>query len=126
MDWWIGLTTLEQMFLVVGIGCFLILLAKLIMVIVQFYKFDNLNAERQEIENYDQIANEDSDVEKQQPRFFSLISINLLILIFTLSYLLLNNIIKSSWVFAVCGAISLLVFFVFSYAKLFLFKKREK
>ncbi len=125
MDWWQNLTNLKQIFLVVALGCFLIILAKVVMNIVQFYKIDNLNVERQEVEQYDQIANEDSDVEKKQPSYFSLVSINLLILLFIGAYFLLSTAISSSWVFVASAGVSVAGFLIFSYAK-FLWRKKFK
>lgn len=125
MNWWFNLTNIEQIFIVVALGCFIILLTKVVMEIVEFYKIDNLNAERQELENYDQIANEDSDVEKKQPKFFSLVSINLLILSFIAAYFILRGAILSKWIFVISAVIAFIVFFVFSSLKFSLRKNKK-
>jgi hypothetical protein len=76
MNWWFGLTILEHILFAIALASTIVVLVKTILTIAKFYQVDKLNSEPEELENYESVANNDSDIEKHVPGFFSVMSIN--------------------------------------------------
>lgn len=115
MEWWQTLTVFEQGLFVLSLGSFIILLAKLFVTIFQWYKIDKLSVEREDVEKYDQIANDDSDVEKEVPKYFSLVSVNLFLFVLGTSRILFKLFLNGFWLLFLNYFVASFVFVVYSF-----------
>ncbi len=117
MNWWQALTQFEQGLFVVSLGSLIILLVKCVITIFQFYKIDKLSVDRDSVEDYDQIANDDSDMEKQVPKYFSLVSINLFLFVLGTTRVLFKLFLSGFWLLLLNYFVASLVFVLYSYLK---------
>lgn len=112
----------SQVILTVTLACYVFFIVKLILLLVNFHKIDKSTLEREEIKNFDEIANNDSDIEKNMPKYFSITSLNVLLAAFGTSYFVFNLFLKSAWLVFASAFFAVLVFIMYSFLKKFLKK----
>lgn len=115
--WWQSLTQFEQALFVVSMGSLVVLIIEGIIRVFKVYKIDKLNAERDNVEKYDRIANDDSDVEERIPKFFSLVSVNLFLFVLGVTRVVFKVFLSGFWLLALNYFVSSLVFVLYSFIK---------
>jgi len=113
MEWWQSLNIYEHILLVIALASTVIILTKAIMTVAKFYSVDKLNSEAEDVELYENVANNDSDIVRHTPRFISVTSINVFLASGSWSYFLfrLFSTYVLSAVFALLAAIIVLVLY---------------
>lgn len=117
MNWWQTLSGFEQGLFIVSIGSFIVLLSKIVIGIFNLYKLNKLSVEAEQVEKYDQIANDDSDIEKTVPKFFSLISVNLFLFVLGTTRVVFKLFLSGFWLLALNYFVASLVFVLYSYIR---------
>lgn len=93
--WWNGLNIFQQVSFVLAIASSLILITDLVLFLVNFYAIDRLNAESINIERYDVVANNDSDMFKATTqRVVSVKSLNIFVAITCWLFFSLYNVLS--------------------------------
>ena len=108
LEWFFSLNLMGYIYLSVGISSTIVVLVKAVLTAAKFYGIDKLNVEPEDLEHYDEIANNDSDIEKHVPRFLSIVSVNVFLMAFCWSYFiftLFNSVLIANifaFIFAIC------------------------
>lgn len=78
--WWQNLTVLQQITFVLAISSTLIIITELVLFLVNFYGIDRLNAESINLNRYQVVANNDSDMTgESNTRLLSIKSLNIFV-----------------------------------------------
>lgn len=118
VDWWLKLDIYEHILLTIAVASTIVVLAKIIFDIFKFYSVDKLNSEPEDLENFEKIANNDSDIEKHVPRFITVVGLNIFIMSTSWSYFIfvifLSKLLSSVFSFLI-GVISIVIYSVVKY-----------
>lgn len=97
INWFLSLNFVEYIYLSVAIASSALVLTKAIFTAVKFHSIDKLNVEPEDLEQYEEIANNDSDIIKHVPRFMSIMSVNVFLMSFCWAYLFLVRFSEIIW-----------------------------
>lgn len=125
IDWLLSLTIFEQVLISVAFAATFVLLVQIFLVLVNFYGTDKLNAEPENLEFYEKIANNDSDLSKNKVRVLSVKTINIFLATSIWVYFIFKNIfldLPLLIVFAIFIGVSVSVL----YAVIYYLAKRKK
>lgn len=126
MNWWLDLTILEHILFAIALASSLVIIAKAILIAMKFYQMDKLNSEPEELENYEAIANNDSDIEKHVPGFVSVMSMNVFLASGSWSFFLFGLFLPSLWAI-LCGVLfGIVVLFVYGMLDHYNKKRKNK
>lgn len=125
-DWWQSLNIYEHIVLTIAVASTIVVLTKIIFDIFKFYSVDKLNSEPENLEKYEKIANNDSDIEKHVPRFISIISLNILITSTSWSYFIFMPILSKSLSAILSIIVGIISFVVYSIIKFLIRRSKRK
>ena len=81
INWWLSLTISQQVALALALASTFVLLIDVVLLVVNFYGMDKLNAEPENIVKYEVVANNDSDMFKNKARLITVKNVNVFIAI---------------------------------------------
>ena len=81
VNWWLSLTISQQVALALALASTLVLVIDVVLLVVNFYGIDKLNAEPENIVKYEVVANNDSDMFKNKARLITVKNVNVFIAI---------------------------------------------
>ena len=77
--WWLSLTISQQVTLALALASTLVLIVDVVLFTINFYGIDKLNAESDSVSKYEIVANNDSDMFKNNPRMITIRSLNIFV-----------------------------------------------
>ena len=77
--WWLSLTISQQVTLALALASTLVLIVDVVLFTINFYGIDKLNAESDSVSKYEIVANNDSDMFKNNPRIITIRSLNIFV-----------------------------------------------
>lgn len=123
VEWWLSLNIYEHIMLTVALASTIIVLGKALFNIFKFYSVDKLNSEPEDLEKYEKIANNDSDIERHVPRLMSVVGLNVFLMSTSWSYFIFILFFEKVW--SIVLAITAGIFSMVIYAVIhFLIKKK--
>lgn len=125
-DWWQSLNIYEHIVLTIAVASTIVVLTKIIFDIFKFYSVDKLNSEPENLEKYEKIANNDSDIEVHVPRFVSIISLNVLIMSTCWSYFVFMQFVNPPFTAIFAIFFGLTIFVVYSIIKFWIRRNNKK
>lgn len=114
VDWFVGLNIFEKVLFVISVASAFMIIAKAFIVAIRFYGIDKLNSEPEMLENYEEIANNDSDIIKHTPRFLTIMGINVLTASFGCSYFVFKMFTQGVLNFLFASLIGVLAFVLYA------------
>jgi len=126
IDWWLNLNIYEHIVLTLAVASTIVVLAKIIFDIFKFYSVDKLNSEPEDLEKYEKIANNDSDIEKHVPRFITVISLNIFIISTSWSYFIFILFTSKALAIFFSILIGIASIVIYSIVKLLIKKRKNK
>ena len=79
VSWWLSLTISQQVALALALATTLVLIIDVVLFVVNFYGMDKLNTEPENIVKYEVVANNDSDMFKNNPRIITVKNLNVFV-----------------------------------------------
>lgn len=106
--WWLSLTISQQIALTLALASTLVLLLDVVLFTINFYGIDKLNTDPENIVKYEIVANNDSDMFKNNPTIITVKNINVFLAVASWLYFGLWSVLSLPWlitVSVVAGAI---------------------
>lgn len=90
IKWWLSLLFEQQVSLSIALASTLVLIVQIVLVLLNFYGVDRLNTESDNLEQYEIIANCDSDMSQNKPKLITVVSINIFLFISCWTFFILT------------------------------------
>lgn len=105
INWILSLSLFEQTVLTVAVAATVVLLVQIFLLLINFYGTDKLNADPENLELYEKIANNDSDMSVSQVRVLSVENIYIFLAFGGWSYFIFKSIVPSFFALCLLGVL---------------------
>lgn len=77
IKWWLSLMIEQQITLSIALASTSVILVQIVLVLINFYGVDKLTADSEYLEQYETVANYDSDMAQHKTKIISIMAINI-------------------------------------------------
>ncbi len=90
IKWWLSLLVEQQVSFSIALASTIVLIVQIVLVLLNFYGTDRLNTESDNLEQYEIVANCDSDMSQNKPKLITVVSINIFLFVACWTFFILT------------------------------------
>lgn len=90
INWWLSLLVEQQVSFSIALASTIVLIVQIVLVLLNFYGTDRLNTESDNLEQYEIVANCDSDMSQNKPKLITVVSINIFLFVACWTFFILT------------------------------------